>query len=255
MPRHLPFNMPHDIAFHQLRALLQRAPALQHHKRLGPLPGLLVRHGDDGRVRHRLVRQQVRLQLRGRDLHPLHLDQLLDAVDNVQVLVAVGAPAEHPLVAGAHVPVHERLRRRLRVVQVSEHNAGRLSADLAGLVVARDLGAVGGDELDLVAGDEGADGAEGDVVVGGRGDDGACLGETVRLADGPVRVHGEELGGRGGAEWRCARVDAADVGEVVPAEGGGVVEHLNDDWGDLCFCVSRRGKLSLGVGNVRRRGC
>eukprot|EP00964_Phaeocystis_antarctica_P048231 scaffold27929_cov62-Phaeocystis_antarctica.AAC.2 len=56
---------------------------LPHDIGLRQLPGTLVGHADDGGVGHAHVAQQNRLELSGRHLEALDLDQLLNAVDHV----------------------------------------------------------------------------------------------------------------------------------------------------------------------------
>ena len=94
-----------------------------------------------------------------------------------------------------------------------------------------DLGAGGVEEARFEARHQAAGRAEVDVGQRGGAHDGAGLGEAVGLADGPVRVEGVEGVGGLGAERGGAGEDFADGGEVVRAEGGGVVDELDDDRG------------------------
>ncbi len=64
--------------------LLGRDRRARHDERLRDLAGLLVGDRDHGRVGDRRVREQQRLQLGGRDLVALVLDQLLEPVDDPQ---------------------------------------------------------------------------------------------------------------------------------------------------------------------------
>src|SRR5436190_254838 len=63
---------------HPRHQLLRRRRGPQHDKGLGYLPGQRVGPADDRRVRHRRVGQQDGLELGGRDLVSLVLDQFLD---------------------------------------------------------------------------------------------------------------------------------------------------------------------------------
>ena len=90
-----------------------------HHERLRHLATFAVRHGNDGRVRDVRVLQQHRLELGRRHLEALHLDQLLEPIDDLEVSVLV----DDPDVAGVQPPVGvHRLCRRLGVVQIPLHH-------------------------------------------------------------------------------------------------------------------------------------
>lgn len=92
------------------------------------------------------------------------------------MLVAVGRLAHDRLVTGADpaavLVVHKRLGVGLFVVQVAEHDGGRLQEQLAALVVAGDDLTLGVDELGLVAGQQAAGGAGDEVDFGAGGGDG-----------------------------------------------------------------------------------
>src|SRR6185437_4557384 len=115
---------------HPRHQLLCRYRGRQHDEGLGYLPGQRVALTDDGRVRHRGVGQQEGLDLGGRDLVALVLDQLLDPVGHVEPAVLAGRDD----VAGVHPSVSvDRGRGRLRVTEVPAHRAGRTNQQLAGL--------------------------------------------------------------------------------------------------------------------------
>ncbi len=70
--------------------LVGRRGALQHDERARQLAALGVGQRHDGRVGDGRVRQQRGLELRGRHLHALVLDELLEPVDDVEIAVGVG---------------------------------------------------------------------------------------------------------------------------------------------------------------------
>ena len=143
---------------------------------------------------------------------------------------AVGV--NHALVARVQEAVRvERFGRRLCVVQVAHDDLGPTRQDLAGLVLAG-LPAVVGDDLDVGARDDGADGLGVPVVVearGVRGDAAARLGHAVALLEARVREASLQqlqdlLGQRG-----RARGEALDAGEVVVVDAR--VAHEADEDG------------------------
>ena len=67
----------------------RRRSRLEHHEGLRHLARLLVGRADHRRVRDRRMGEQQRLQLGGRDLEALVLDELLQAVDDEEVAVVV----------------------------------------------------------------------------------------------------------------------------------------------------------------------
>lgn len=109
----------------------------------------------------------------------LDFNELLDAVGDEDVLVALGGLADDGLVAGADPAavgvVHKRLGVCLFVVQVAEDDRGALEEQLAALVVAGDDLALGVDELGLVAGQQAAGGAGDEVDFSAGGGDGGCF--------------------------------------------------------------------------------
>lgn len=225
-----------DLARNDAIAVLEAAciGALDD-KRLWHLAGGVVGHGDDSDVGDGAVGEQVRLELRRRDLQALYLDELLDAVDDEDVLVPVGGPPHDDLVAGAAEAVDKGLCVCLWVVEVPDHDARRAHEQLARLVVARHLDALDRDDFCLVARQQRARAAEPDVVARRRGHDGARLGHAVALADLPRREERLQLAGRLGAERGGAGEDGADAGEVEGLERLGILGHENDDWGNLGF--------------------
>ena len=76
----------HDLLGRRVRALLQ------HDVRRRDLAGLLVGEADHGGVGDGRVGEQHRLQLGGRDLEALVLDELLEPVDDEEVAVLVDVP-------------------------------------------------------------------------------------------------------------------------------------------------------------------
>ncbi len=105
----------------------------------------------------------------------LDLDELLQPVDDGDVLVAARLLGHDDLVAGAQpaavlVP-DEGLVGGLFVVEVAQHDRGRLHEQLARLAVLGDLLAVGVDDLAPCAGHERAGCSCDDVVFACRGDD------------------------------------------------------------------------------------
>ena len=230
MPRLVLLHMLHNPPPHRRLALLQPHLPTLHHKRHRHLARALIRHRNHRAIRHGRMRQQMRLQLSGRDLQALDLDELLDAVDDEDVLVARGrVAADEGLVARAHPAVLEGLAGGVGVVEVAERDRGRLDEQLAGLVVAGDVGAVDAHQARFDAGEERAAAAGEEVMRGGGADDGAGLGEAVALADGPGWVVLVEFLGGFFAERGGAGEDGVDAGEVVGLDGGEVVDHVDDD--------------------------
>ena len=108
----------------------------RHDERFGHLAGFLVGERDHGRVGDRRVREQERLQFGGGDLVALVLDQLLDPVDDPQRAVLLDAGD----VAGVQPAVGvDRLRGRLRVVEVALHHLRAADQELARLARRRVL--------------------------------------------------------------------------------------------------------------------
>ena len=107
-PTHL-----HDLRANAPRSLLRvRSDARGgvrggRDEREGQLARELVGHADDAHVRDGGVAEQQPFKLRGRDLEPAHLDELLDAVDDEDLLALV----EVDFVARAYPAVLEGLRR------------------------------------------------------------------------------------------------------------------------------------------------
>jgi hypothetical protein len=82
----------------------------------GPLPGALVGGPYDGRIGDVRMGQQEGLELCRRDLKPLDLDQLLEAIGDVQLAVVV----EMAEIAGVDPALWvDRLGGRLRVVEIA----------------------------------------------------------------------------------------------------------------------------------------
>ncbi len=78
-------DTPGDVG-HQL---LCRRNALQHDERARDLAALDVLERHDGRIGNRRMREQHGFELGGRHLQPLVLDELLDAIDDVEIPVGV----------------------------------------------------------------------------------------------------------------------------------------------------------------------
>jgi hypothetical protein len=195
-------------------------------ERLRHLAGLLVRAGDDRRVRHRRVLEDHGLELGGGDLEALVLDELLEAVDEVEPRVLVGVAD----VAGAQPPVVvERASRRLVVAEVPAHHLRAADPHLA--VLARpELGAVEEvHDLALSARYRRADRA-GPVLLAlhrHRVRDRAGLGQAVALDDlaaEPRAARVRELG----AERSGARVDSPQARQVAIADRGRLREREDD---------------------------
>ena len=150
--------------------LVELRAVLQHDERLRDLAGLLVEGGDDRGIRDLGMRQQQRLELGRRHLVALVLDELLEAVDDLELAVVVHLRD----VAGVQeAVVVDGLVGRVVLAQVAEHDVRTAHPELAGL--ARALGGhldlVAGldvDELALDVGDREADGAAREVVAVGR---------------------------------------------------------------------------------------
>lgn len=87
---------------------------------------------------------------------------------------ALGAHLHNRLVASAHPSILKRFSCCLRVVEVAQDGAWGFDDQLAWLVVAGDLGAFDGHDLDFDGWEDGATGAEPDVV--GCGGEGNCGG-------------------------------------------------------------------------------
>lgn len=164
----------------------------------------------------------------------LDFDELLDAVDDEDMLVARDrVRADDGLVARAHPAVLEGLAVGGVVAQVAEHDGRRAHEQLARLVVARDVVAFDRDEARGHGREQRAGRPEPDVRHGCRAYDRAGFRQAVALADLPRWVLGLEGFGRLGAEGRGTREDHADGREVVRFEGLGVLGHRYDDRGDL----------------------
>jgi len=96
------------------------------------------------------------------------------------VFGALGTDPHNRLVAGTHPPILERLSGCLRVVEVAQDCAWGFDDQLAGLVVAGDLGAFDGHDFDFDGWEDGAAGAEPDVVGGAGEDNCGCFCHAYR---------------------------------------------------------------------------
>lgn len=98
------------------------------HISLGNLTRPLIRHLRDGNVGNGRVRQDMRLKLGRCHLVALDLDELLDAVDDDDVIVALGGFGHVDFVArpepAAVGVVDKSLGRGFFIVQVPENNGG-----------------------------------------------------------------------------------------------------------------------------------
>ena len=202
------------------------AVAGERHEGLGHLAGLLVGPSDDRRLGDGRVRDEHRLELGRRHLVALVLDELLDAVDEHDVAVLVGAAD----VAGVQpAVVVDGGGGRLGVVEVAAHDLRPAHAHLA-LLAGAELFA-GGDVDDpaLGVGHRRADRAE--PVAGGieRRDvgDRARLGHAVALHDGAAdALRGGLL--ELGAQRRGARVDERQAREVVALDDRALGQREDD---------------------------
>jgi hypothetical protein len=162
------------------------------------------------------VLDEQRLELGGRHLVALVLDELLDAIDEHDVAVLVGAAD----VAGVQPAIGvDRPRGGLGVVEVAAHDLRAAHAHLAVLAGAElDAGGQFGD-LALGAGDRRPDGAGAVTSRVGRRDvgDGARLGHPVALHDRAADAPGGGLGHLR-AQRRGARVDELQARQVVAVD-------------------------------------
>ena len=109
--RHARFDERHHVFRGEILALDDNG--LRH------LARMLVGHGDHRDVGDLRMLEQNRLELRGRDLESLDLDQLLQPIDHGQVAVVI----EHTDVAGVQPALRiDRAGRRLGIVQVAFHD-------------------------------------------------------------------------------------------------------------------------------------
>src|SRR5512132_1449429 len=131
----------------------------------------VVRPADDPSRRDGRVLQQRRLDVPWKDVEAAPDDQVLLAVDDVDVPVVVEAAQ----VAGVEPAVPDRLRRQLRRAPVAEHDRAGTDADLADLAVAGDA--------HLDAGGRLADGAEASTSRWRRRDERRGFRQAVALAD------------------------------------------------------------------------
>src|SRR5215470_15865476 len=107
---------------HPRHQFLRRRRGPQHDEGPGYLSGQFVGPADDRRVRHRRVGQQDGLELGGRDLVSLVLDQLLHPVGHIEPPVRAGGDD----VAGVDPSVGvDRGRARPRIAEVPAHRARR----------------------------------------------------------------------------------------------------------------------------------
>ena len=149
------------------------------------------------------------------------------------MLVSFFTHPELTLITRTHEPplreIHKRLLRRLLVLQVPQHHARRLHAQLPRLVVARDLVALGVDQFRFIPGNQGPGAAKPDVAGISRRDDGAGLGEAVALADPPGWVLLRKFLGGFLAERGGAGEDHFHRLQVEFVEDGLVLDHGDDD--------------------------
>ena len=128
-----------DLVFRQLAARV----ALQHHDRLDALADRRVGHADHARGLHLRVRVKHVLDVLGEDRVALELDQVLGAVVEVEVALAVHAHQ----IAGAH-PAHaalvdERARAFLGPLPVALHDVRAAEHELPGLAGRHELERIG----------------------------------------------------------------------------------------------------------------
>src|SRR5512132_2016048 len=183
----------------------------------------VVRPADDARRRDGRVLQQRLLDVPWKDVEAAPNDQVLLAVDDVDVPVVVEAAQ----VAGVEPAVPDRLRRQLRRAPVAEHDRARTDADLADLAVAVDA--------HLHAGGRLADGAEASTSRWRRRDERRGFRQAVALADCDRRQAPQDLLGGLRRERRAARDDVTKLRELVLLERQGQqqLEHRRDDSSDL----------------------
>lgn len=126
MTRHLRPQPRHDIL---LRLPPPFHPRRRHDIRARHLRGLIFAvHADDSNVVDLRMAEQQALKLRGRDLEAFVLDQLLDAVGDVEVAVLVLVPD----VAGLEVAVRgQGVRGAFGVAVVALEDVGALHPQLA----------------------------------------------------------------------------------------------------------------------------
>src|SRR5262249_3077128 len=102
----------------------------EHDEGLRDLAGLLVGARNHRGVHDRGMREQQAFELGRRHLHALVFDQLLDAIDDVEVAVGVGVAHVARVQPALGV---DRARGRLRVVPVAAHDVRPAHANLAAL--------------------------------------------------------------------------------------------------------------------------
>jgi len=142
---------------------------------------------------NRRVLQEHRLDLRGRHLVALVFDELLDAIDEDDVAVGVGAADVARVQPAVGV---DRARGRLGVVEVAAHHLRAAHAHLA-LLAWIELGAAAHvDQLALGVGDGRPDRARAVTARMQRGDvrDRARLRHAVALDDGAAHARRGRLG-------------------------------------------------------------
>ena len=185
--------MRRDARRDKLDQLFRRRLRLQHHEGLGHFAGVLIGAGNHGGVRDGRMRQQDGLQLGRRHLVSLVLDQLLEAIHDIEVAVRVGVAN----VAGVQPAiVIENLRGGGRVVEIALHHLGTANQDLA--VGLRTELFSGGDvdHFAFAAGDHGAN--RSDLypfdVVAHQVRRGTGFGHAVTLVDLAVEALATSLG-------------------------------------------------------------
>jgi hypothetical protein len=82
---------------HECHHFVRRQRTARNHERFRHLAGFVVGHRDHGHVRDIRVLEQQRLELGGRHLEALDLDELLQSIDHRELTAAV----DHADVPGA----------------------------------------------------------------------------------------------------------------------------------------------------------
>src|SRR5712691_3821118 len=175
--------------------LLRCDRALEHDERLWHLTRLLIGAGNHGRVGDRGMRQQDRLQFRGRHLVTLVLDQLLEPIDDIEVAIVVRMADVSGMQPAIAV---EDLLGRGAIVQVALHDLRSANPDLTVGARAERGSGCDVDDLALRAGNDGADRADLRPVdvVADRMRNGAGFGHAIALIDLAVQAPATRVGQR-----------------------------------------------------------